>query len=190
MKRGNIVKEAKIIHVVVFALLFLSGVCLLFWSDINTTAVRYLVAVNFRVIGAARVLGYFANDLYRLAFQHDFAMGTFCAILGVLICFCPAQALKEALPYVMGVYALLDGLLKLQTAFDARGFGMRQWIGLLISSAFVSLCGIFVLVGFSSFEKWWLIGVALTVDGAENIWNTMGTVRIRAKKENRYTDEL
>ena len=34
------------------------------------------------------------------------------------------------------------------------------------------------------------LGVALTVDGAENIWNTMGTVRIRAKKENRYTDEL
>ena len=180
MKRANIVKEVRVIHVVVSALLFLSGVFLFTWPDIGGIAARWLVGANLIATGAVRLLGYFANDLYRLAFQYDFALGGVSAILGCLIFIYPDKV-TELLPYVLGTYIILDGLFKLQTAFDAKVFGMKKWVGLLISAIAVSVCGIVVLVGATAWNRVILSGIALAVDAAENIWNTMAPVRVRAK---------
>ena len=67
---------------------------------------------------------------------------------------------------------------------------MRKWIGLLVSAAAVSVCGIAVLVGATAWNRVMLTGVALAVDAAENIWNTMATVRVRAKGQDRFEDLL
>lgn len=189
MKRANIVKEVRIIHVIVSALLFFSGVFLIAWPDIGGVAARWLVGANLILTGTVRTLGYFSNDLYRLAFQYDLAIGGLSTILGVLIFMYPDNV-PELLPYVLGTYIILDGLFKLQTAFDAKQFGMKKWIGLLISAAAVSVCGIAVLVGATAWDRVILSGVALAVDAAENIWNTMATVRVRAKGKDRFEDLL
>ena len=189
MKRANNVKEVRIIHVIVSALLFLSGVFLIARPDIGGGAARWLVGANLIVTGAVRILGYFSNDLYRLAFQYDLAIGGLGTILGVLIFIYPDKV-TELLPYVLGTYVILDGLFKLQTAFDAKQFGMRKWSGLLICAIAVSVCGIAVLVGATAWDRVVLSGVALAVDAAENIWNTMATVRVRAKGKERFEDLL
>ena len=95
------------------------------------------------------------------------------------------------IPYAVGIYVLFDGLFKLQTAFDAKAFGMKHWFGLLISAIVVSLFGILVEIGSTVWEtQQLLVGIALVLDGGENVWNTMGTVRVRAKKEDRFGDLL
>ena len=187
MRRANIVKEARVVHVTVSTLLLLSGVLILAWPDLTLSAVKWLVGLDLIVIGAARVMGYYANDLYRLAFQYDLAMGPFCIILGVLWLIYP-QNVTEILPLIIGIYIMLDGLLKLQTAFDAKAFGMRQWWGLLSAASIVTVFGIVVLVLSVVVPHARLAGVALILDGAENVWNTMGTVRVRAKKANRFEE--
>ena len=189
MKRANIVKEVRVTHVIVSALLFFSGIFLIARPDIGGFAARWLVGANLIRTGVVRILGYFSNDLYRLAFQYDLAIGGLAAILGVLIFMYPHKV-TELLPYVLGTYVILDGLFKLQTAFDAKQFGMRKWIGLLVSAAAVSVCGIAVLVGATAWNRVMLTGVALSVDAAENIWNTMATVRVRAKGQDRFEDLL
>lgn len=190
MKRANIVKEAKITHLVASILLFLVGIVLIAWADIVPVAVRWMVGVGFLIIGAARTLGYFANDLYRLAFQYDLAVGAFSIILGVLLFIYPDN-LMTILPFGIGLYVLLDALLRLQTAFDAKLFGMKQWVGLLISAVLVGCVGVALLVVSVRWDQpTILVGVAIALDGAENFWNTMATVRVRAKKENRYADTL
>lgn len=189
MRRADIIKEARVVHVTVSVLLLLSGVLILAWPDLTRVAVKWLVGVNLIVTGAARVLGYFANDLYRLAFQYDLAMGPFCVILGVLLLIYP-QNVMEIMPLAIGVYVMLDGLLKLQTAFDAKAFGMRNWWGLLTAASLVALFGIVVLVLSVVVPQARLAAVALILDGAENVWNTMGTVRVRAKKANRFENNF
>ena len=47
MKRANIVKEVKVIHVVVSTLLLLSGLFLAIWPDFGEIAARWLVGANF-----------------------------------------------------------------------------------------------------------------------------------------------
>lgn len=189
MKRANIVKEARVIHVVASVLLLLSGILLWAWSDAGDTLTRWLIGANFAVLGIARILGYFANDLYRLAFQYDLALGAFCVIFGVL-CVIRPDSIQSVIPYAIGIYVLFDGLLKAQTAFDAKAFGMKHWFGLLISSGLLSLFGILALVGLTMWPSQILVGIALMLDGGENVWNTMGTVRVRAKKEERFGDLL
>lgn len=189
MKRANIVKEAKITHVAASALLLLAGVMFMAWADLDKEAVRWILGGVFALMGGARILGYFANDLYRLAFQYDLALGVFCIIFGVLIVISPARALI-ALPYGIGLYVLLDGLLRMQTALDAKAFGMKQWWGLLTSSTLVGIFGVLVLLGMGSgvFSSQLLFGLALALDGAENVWNTMGTMRVRVKAKERHDD--
>ena len=190
MRRANIVLEVKIIHTIASALMLLIGVFLLIWPEPGRVAVRYLMCGSLALMGAARVLGYFANDLYRLAFQYDLAMGAFCIIFGILIVIHPAESILFVLAYATGIYVLFDGLLKMQTAFDAKEFGLKQWIGLLVSASLVSVCGIIVLIGAVHWNVLTLVAIAAIVDGAENIWNTMGTVRVRTKKENRFEETL
>ena len=187
MKRADIVKEARVIHIVASLLLVLAGVLFIGWAHVAPTVARWVLSGIFAVMAIARILGYFANDLYRLAFQYDLALGLFCLIFAVLNGMSP-DSIREFIPYAVGMYVMMDGLLKVQTAFDAKSFGMKHWIGLLLSSAILSLFGILALIGSTMWDSQLLMGIALVLDGGENIWNTMGTVRIRAKKESKFED--
>ena len=188
MRRANILKEAKITHLVASAVLFLTGMTLVAWADIAPLMARCLVAVGFIVIGLARVLGYFANDLYRLAFQYDLAIGSLSVILAVLVLIYPDN-LMAILPFGMGIYVLSDALLKLQTAIDAKLFGMRQWIGLLVASLIASVAGVIsLIVSVSLQEPTILVGIAIAADGALNFFNTMATVRVGVQKKDRMNE--
>jgi uncharacterized membrane protein HdeD (DUF308 family) len=176
--------------VVASSLLLLLGVLFIVWSDVDATLKRWLLGGIFAVLGGARVLGFFANDLYRLAFQYDFAMGLYCVIFGVLLAIHPVS-IQQLIPYAIAIYVLVDGLLKIQTAFDAKAFGMKHWFGLLISAIVISVYSVVLLIGFTTWDDTRIfLGVLLILDGGENVWNTMGTVRVRAKKEDRFGELL
>ncbi len=190
MKRMEIVKEMRVVHLVMSLLMLVAGAFLLAWPDLGTVINRYLIGAAFFLLGTARVLGYFANDLYRLAFQYDLALGALALILGVLFLISPDNV-QSALPYIIGVYVLIDALLKVQTAVDAKEFGMRSWLPLMITALFLTAAAIAILVLQTKFEDTHvLIPVALMLDGAESFWNTLGTVRIRTKKAGRYEELL
>ena len=177
----------RITHACVSLLLILSGVFLLAWPEIARPIIRYLIGGNFVVLGIVRILGYYANDLYRLAFQYDLALGSFSIIFGVLLTLSPDK-IQTAIPYIIGVYVLMDALLKLQTALEAKAFGMKHWWGLMLSSIVLSLCSIALLVLNTQLEAPWLLPIVLILDGGESIWNTLGTVRVRTKKEGRFEE--
>lgn len=186
MKQHNaIVKSAKIINVISAALMSLAGLLLLVIPTLEVSyAQRILFGCLFGLTGAAKLFGYFSNDLYRLAFQFDFAIGVFCELLVVLIFLLPKTTFNF-LPALVSVYILLDGLLKLQTSLDARRFGMRRWLIILLTALLLCLGGIFaVYTRFADLlHSVAIVGAVLIADGLENIWITAYTVRVRAKKK-------
>lgn len=189
MKRLEIVKEMRIIHVIVSVLMIFAGIFLLVWPELGASIIRYLIGGTFALLGVARALGYFSNDLYRLAFQYDLALGTLALVLGVLFILSPDHV-QIALPYMVGVYVLIDALLKIQTAVDARAFGMRHWWGLMLTAVLIALAAVTIIILKTQINTYVLMPIALMMDGAESIWNTLGTVRIRTKKEGRFEDLL
>ena len=145
MEKVSIVKQAKIINLIIHSLLSVAGLVLLLLNDLTIPQELIVISVLFILVGAAKILGYFSNDLYRLAFQFDFAIGIYLIIIGGLFLFVGKQD-PQAIFKLFGIYVLFDGLLKMQTAFDAKKFGMRKWIIVLITAIVLVMVGVMILI--------------------------------------------
>lgn len=185
MKRGSIdiVKPVKIINVAVSCCMCAAGLLLLL-PLFRVGGEKFLIGLLCVVVGVAKMCGYFANDLYRLAFQYDLAIGLFALIFGILFLASP-EKFDAAFSISIGSYVILESVFKLQIALDARRFGMQNWAWLLISALSLCVIGILTVISFYSDElqEDVLRGIALLAVGLENAWVTMYTVHVRAKKK-------
>ena len=171
MKSNNaVVRSAKIINLVSAALMVVSGVLLMVLNAMETVlAQRIMLGILFGLTGAAKIFGFFSNDLYRLAFQYDFAYGIYCELLTLLLVFSPEQG-YEVLHMLLVAYVIFDGLSKAQMSLDARKFGMKSW-GVILGTALLAVAiALFAAVAMQShiLSPVFLVGLALSVDGAEN----------------------
>ena len=178
----NIVKKAKCIHIVISAILMAVGLCLILWP------VSFIGAVCV-LIGVAKLIGYFSNDIYRLAFQFDLALGIFTILLGVLL-LSHAEAVITAIPVLTGLYVIVDCVFKLQTAFDARRFGLRGWWAILLGALLAGLCGVLLILNPFAGSRilFTFLGVSLMADGLLNICITANTVKVVDKKNHIEAD--
>ncbi len=188
MRKQNtgLVMTAKIINIVFGSLMSVAGLFLILLPGLeNVLAQRIYLGILLALCGAAKMFGYFSNDLYRLAFQYDLAVGGFCMILSLIAIFTPEE-MYDVLPLLITLFVLSDALFKLQMAIDARRFGMKSWLVIMISGAV--LCAAVLFAGASLlaelFRPMIAVGLALLLDGLENTWITAHTVRIRGKKKN------
>lgn len=185
MEKYDIVKQAKISNLIIYSFMVAVGLAMLIFREIPTNVETIILSVLCILVGGAKILGYFSNDLYRLAFQFDLAIGLFLAIIGVLTL---VVGNKDPLGTVrlFGIYIFIDGLLKLQTAFDAKKFGIARWLVILLTAILMVGVGIVGLLAsyLEQISQLIVLDVALMLDGLVNIWITAYTVRIRAKKKN------
>ncbi len=185
MEKYDIVKQAKISNLIIYSFMVAVGLAMLIFREIPTNVETIILSVLCILVGGAKILGYFSNDLYRLAFQFDLAIGLFLAIIGVLTLIVGS---KDPLGTVrlFGIYIFIDGLLKLQTAIDAKKFGIARWLVILLTAILMVGVGIVGLLAsyLEQISQLIVLDVALMLDGLVNIWITAYTVRIRAKKKN------
>ena len=177
-----LVKAAKTVSVVLSSMLFVLGVLLVAWPAGLAPAGRFLFGAVLILFGGAKIFGYFTNDLYRIAFQFDLAMGSLVAIFGILLLVLPGL-LAPHLSTAVAAYVLLDGLIRVQTAHDAYRFGMHHWY-LLLAGALALVGGALamVIVGYDHHAIW--MGSMLIGDAAINFFVSMYTVRVRVRKKN------
>lgn len=182
-KRSDIVKEAKVLNEVVAVCMCVVGALLLL-PLFSTHTEKIIMGVLYVCVGTAKLMGFFSNDMYRLAFQFDLAVGLFALILGILILSSPDK-FNAAFSTTVGCFAILESVLKFQIGFDARRFGMKHWQAILLSSVLLCAVGILTVISFYSDEisSSVMLGVALIATGLENVWITAYTVRVRAKKK-------
>ena len=90
----------------------------------------------------------------------------------------------EILSVCVGIVILIDGALKLQTAVDARKFGIEKWWLILIIALLVSIVGIILMVTPFAAQTMaaWVIGINLVLDGVLNICVVLRTVKTLRRK--------
>ncbi len=184
-RKTHIVRQAKVINIAAAGCMVLAGVLLLILKE-PITAEKWIFGALFLIVGLAKLLGYFSNDLYRLAFQFDLAMGIFAGVIGILLLIGPEGVINQ-LPTVVGIYVILDGSLKFQIALDARRFGMSKWLILFITSIVICVIGIAseILIYSGLLDRSIMAAaIALIALGLENVFVTAYTVRVRAQKKN------
>jgi len=173
------IRWVKAAFILASAGLMLCGVWLMLRPGISALAICAAVGWLSIVHGAIRLAGYFSNDLYRLAFQFDLAVGVLSILVGIVLLRHPDNVLAF-LPIVAGLFLLVDSVLRLQTAIDAKHFGMRKWWAILLLAVSGAALGVLLLLhpaaGGRALAR--LIGATLLLDGGESLLACLYTVRV------------
>ncbi len=176
-----IVKSAKIMHLCSAVIFLVAGLLLALVPDFEDSGTfrNVLVGVASIIIGATGIYGYFSNDMYRLAFQQDFALGIFNVLFGILLIINPVQ-LSVLLPTAVSILTILDGGNKSQMALEGKNFGISKWYLVLVSAILEIAVGIvLILLAYHELDVRVWMGVAMGLIGVTNFWTTMYTVRVR-----------
>ena len=97
------------------------GAALLFMPQLGLKTMCMLYGVFLIIYGVTKLSGYFAKDLFQLAFQFDLALGIVSIVLGIII-IKKTEYIIEILSTAIGIFMLVDGAFKIQTAVEAKRF--------------------------------------------------------------------
>ena len=190
MRSATFLHTIKRSLVVMSSLMCAFGVFLIFWPTVSAGLIAKVSGVMFILLGIMRITGYFSGDLYRLAFQHDLAFGIVVIALGLLLLIKPATMLN-ILCFSIGTVIMTDGLLRLQTALDAKRFGLKNWGVILLLAVLTAVFGAFLLFrpGEEMIAPMTFFGVTLLADGALDITTIIASMKILEDKPRNFDDE-
>ena len=173
-------KQIKGTYLLLDILWLLGGLALLIWPDTSTTLICRALGILCAIYGVVKLFGYFSKDPYRLAFQFDLALGIFCLILGIVLLFF-SNTLLCLLPVLVGLFTVVSGAFKLQTALEAKRFGMEKWWAMLLLSLAVIAVGAVLLVRpfQSAMLAFQFMGLAIVLYGIQDLTTTAYTVKTK-----------
>lgn len=176
MKR---VKQAKLAYIILSAVLIAAGIAMVIFPDTSAVTICCIAGAVMLVFGLIKIVGYFTNDIYGLAFQFDLAMGIFTAVIGLLLLLHPDKVVTM-LPLLLGVVTLIDSVFKLQTSIDARKFGLSRWWSILVISIVNAVFGIVLILQPSDAMTviMRLAGISVILDGIQNLYIAAYAVKL------------
>lgn len=183
---------AKGLYIGSSALMCLSGAAMCLWPGFSIRVFCYALGALLLLFAAGKLTGYFSRDPYGLAFQFDLAMGIIIAVIGTVFLLYPKNILS-ILSVLVGLFVLLDAAFKVQTALDARKFGMREWWLILLGAVLSAVASGFLLFtperGTDLLMR--LAGLTLLMNGAQNLFTAMYTVRgLKNLRKERFVSVL
>ena len=175
-------KRIKALYITISILSLLVGIALVIWPGASVITICYVVGSAAILVGAVRLAGYFSKDSYNLNFQFDFAMGLVFLILGTVLIFHPGDTVA-VLHFSVGILVLVDSVFKLQTALDAKHFGLKKWWVMLLCALLCAGLGlVLVILPFRTAEILVRVtGAALAVNSGENILTAGYTVKSKKR---------
>lgn len=179
MRSVKFIRTAKIGYITISAILCALGILLIVKPDLSLSLIGVIIGVILIAFGVIKLIGYFSRDLYRLAFQFDLAFGILLIALSVVILIHP-ENMMSFLCIVLGIAILADGLFKIQTALDAKRFGLRTWWLILSLAIIAGIVGSILI--FRPVESAWiltiLLGISMLSEGILNLCVALCAVKI------------
>lgn len=188
MRSVTSMKVAKIGYIVLSIALCSFGILLIVNPEISISAFGLFTGACLIIFGAIKITGYFSKDLYRLAFQYDLAFGIMMIALGIMVILEPNNVI-ETICIALGIAFLMDGLLKIQIAIDAKKFGIHPWWLIFAMAIMAVVIGILLVFRTAESAKTLMIllGMSLLTDGILNLVTVLTTVKII---RNQYPDVI
>lgn len=179
MRSIKLMKAAKIGYIIMSLVYSVCGILLLVVPGIMAPIIAEMFGILLILFGVVKLIGYFSKDLFRLAFQYDLACGLFLIVLGV-VTLLRTDHFIAFISVVLGIYVLADGFLKIQTAIDARVFGIRQWWMILATAILAGVAGIFLILRPQDGAELlaMLFGFCLLAEGLLSLTTVLAAVKI------------
>ncbi len=170
-------------YMMISVIFYISGILYMAVNGVPTHTVCMFSGCLLIAYGIVKILGYLSDDLYCLAFQYDLACGLLLMVTGCIVIM-GSQRIQPYLVPGLGMLILVDALLKIQTAKDARAFGLQTWSWILTASIAAAVFGVLIIV--RPFETPQIIhvigGMGLMLEGFMNHLTVLQTVKINEKE--------
>lgn len=171
-------QQAKRFYILLSVAITLLGLVVAIWPIASLYTICYLIGAVSILFGVVKLISYFSRDGAGWVFQFDLALGALAVVLGLILCFHPGNVLS-LLQFIIGLFILVDGLVKLRTALDARRMGLNRWWSILVA-ALLSV-GAGLLLVFNPFAGaralMTLLGITLIIEGVQNLYVVLYTTR-------------
>ena len=179
MCRNNILRAAKLGYIFISIALCVLGVIVIAAPNDSAALLCRIGGIIMVLFGGVKILGYCSKDLYRLAFQHDLALGTLLVVLGAAMIFRTAPVIS-VLCTMLGILVLADALLKIQVAIDSKLFGIKKWWMILCVAILTGILGFLLILRPSEGTQIVLVlfGFTLLTEGLLNLITVLTVVRI------------
>ncbi len=191
MRTWNAVRMAKAAYIVISVLFCAGGLLLFFYPYTAATVLCYIGGGLLILGGVVKLAGYFSKDLYRLAFQFDLAYGLLLLALGLIMVLRP-QGVMAFLHFLIGVVLLSDALFKIQTALDAKRFGLPRWAWIMGIAVLTGVCGVVLML--NPFQGAALLavfmGAGLLAEGILNLCVAVWAVKVMEKRGEQAPDVI
>lgn len=140
---------ARIGYNVISIVFILAALLYLLFPQVSSFAACLFSGLFLLAYGCIKIIGYFSEDLYCLAFRYDFAFGILLLALGCIVL---AKSEKTAVWLSTGVgwLALLDSVLKVQMSEEAKKFGLEQWNIISTVAVITGILSLFLILSFSN----------------------------------------
>lgn len=179
MEINKKLRAAKYGYIILSVLICVLGIVLIAVPEFSINLLCWIGGGLLVVFGCIKILGYLSKDLYRLAFQFDLAFGILFIILGILLIL-RMENMLNIICILLGIIILSDSLLKIQTAIDAKNFGLRLWWTILAAAILTAIFGVLLL--FRPYESHKVamifLGLSFLGDGILNLITVLTAVKI------------
>lgn len=172
-------KVAKNGYIAVSVLLAALGILLVAKPTFSVNAIGVICGILLCVFGIIKLVGYFSNDPYRLAFQYDMPFGIMLIVLGIIMLVNPGK-LVSFICIVLGLWVLISSLFNIQTSLEAKKFGISQWWLVFVLSVIAAVWGLVLVFRPSEAADVMavILGFTLIFESAVNICTVLTSVKI------------
>ncbi len=181
MKMRSIVpmRIAKIGYVLISTAFCLIGIIMMVYPDFSLNVIGICCGIAMIIFGIVKLIGYFSKDLYRLAFQYDLQFGILMLIIGLIILLKPANTINF-ICISLGILITVEGLFKIQIAFEAKNFGIQKWWLIITLSIVTVIIGILLVFRPSDGARTLviLLGASWIAEGILNLCSAISMVKI------------
>lgn len=159
---------ARIGYNIIFAVFCLAALLYLIFPCIPPLAASIFSGTVLIAYGVIKIIGYFSEDLFCLAFRYDFAFGLLLIAIGVII-FIKCGEAAAYLTSGFGWIILLDSFFKIQMSEEAKKFGLEQWQYISTAAGVTGAMGIILILNFSRTDLAHILAaLALLAEGVMN----------------------
>lgn len=169
-------------HLIISAIAYiLLGIVLCIWPQVSSTVLSYMLAILLLVYGITHLMDYLALDIISLFARFDLISGVIAMGVGIFIVIRP-DFLFTILPFIAGIYILLDALKGLRESFMYKDAGYEGWWKFAVYAIVLALLGILLVINpfSSSLLLVRCIGAVFIVDGIgdlASIYTTSKTIK-------------
>ncbi len=165
----NRFKKSQWTYILASVIFIILGLMLIF-DPINTgRKLVFLFGGALIAYGAFRLVSYFTKNKGEKNVSIDVIIGTVLCIGGLAVILLSGK-IGDIISVVLGAFLIIDGMLKIQTAINAKRSGIDSWFVVLIASAVCIIIGcVLIFVTFSDSVLWIILGVAFLFDGIQNL---------------------